>query len=76
MDSSAARHGIARIDDEIHDDLLDLCGIGLYFADTFVGVRDHLDVFVHQAAKKFVQIEDYAIQVDRFRLKYLFAAEG
>ena len=27
-DGSAGRHGVARIDDEVHDDLLDLAGIG------------------------------------------------
>src|SRR6266849_7982609 len=38
-ESSALRHGVARIDCEVHDDLLDLAGVGFHRAN--VGARDH-----------------------------------
>ena len=37
---------------------------------------DHLNVVVHQAAQQLVHIEDDGVQVQRFGLQHLFAAES
>ena len=68
-------HGVAGVHHQIHDDLLDLCGVSLHLADVFRDLRDHLDVVVHEAAQEFIQIENDGIEVDGFWLHHLAAAE-
>ena len=45
-------HGISRIEREIHDDLLDLSGIGFHRAEMIGGSREHFNVFPNQSAQQ------------------------
>ena len=74
--AAAIGHGVAGVYHQIHDDLLDLCGVSLHFANVFRDVRDHLHVIVHQPAQQLIQIENDAIEVDGFWLQHLAPAEG
>src|SRR6202140_1038654 len=73
---SALRHGIAGVDHEIHDDLLDLSGIG---ADT-TSLRIELDHEFHFIAqhseKHLAHVVDQGIEVKHLWAEYMLPAEG
>ena len=50
---SAVRHGVAGIDRQVHDDLLDLSGIGFDRADVRARNHDQIDVFADQRGSAF-----------------------
>ena len=61
------RHRIARIESKIHDDLLDLSGIGFDGAEVVRGNSADLNVFSNEPAKQGVEIQDRVVQVDDAR---------
>ena len=50
---AAARHGIARVDGEVHDHLLELAGIGLHATEGGIKFGGKFDVLPDQAAEHF-----------------------
>src|SRR5258707_7154390 len=75
-DVAAIGQGVARIHDQVHDDLFDLAWIGLDRAAFFGDKCFHLDVLRHQSAQELVEIDDDGVEVEDFRPQNLFAAEG
>ena len=75
-DAAAVGQGVARIHDQIHDDLFDLARIGLDGSEILRDKCLHLDVFAHQSAKELVEIYDDSVEIEDFRTQNLLAAEG
>ena len=69
------RHGITRVYRQVHDDLLDLSGIGFHGADLRTRNHDQVDVFTNQAGQHFKAFCDYAVKVHNFGRKHLLTAE-
>ena len=61
---AAVGHGIAGIDRQVHDDLLDLAGIGLDRADGPRRNHDQVDVFADQAGQHFQVFGDHVVEVE------------
>jgi hypothetical protein len=72
----AARHRVARVEGEIHHDLLQLTGIGLRRAEPRVEVGHELDLRAEQPAEHPLELGDHLVDVDDLRLEHLAAAEG
>src|SRR5216684_7308231 len=75
-DATTVGEGVARVHDQIHNDLFDLARVGLDGSEIVGDERLHLDVFVHQPAKKLVEIHDDGVEIENFRPQNLLAAEG
>ncbi len=60
----ALRHRIARVDREVHQDLLELAGIDPHAPQARLRHRDELDVLAEQTAEHAIDVEDQLIQVD------------
>ena len=69
-------HGVARVDDQVQNYLLDLTWIGFDGAQIFFDACSHLDRFAHQAAHHLVHVQNDAVQIQHFRFQDLLAAEG
>ena len=71
-----ARHGVARIDRQVEQDLLDHAQIGLDGGQA--GGKIHLqgDVLAQDAAEHLGNIVDNFIQIHHLGMEFLFAAEG
>ena len=72
----AVRHGVAGIEGQVHDDLLDLPGIGLHRAEIACRYGQDFNVLSNQPAQQGIQIHHDVIQIDDARRKHLLAAEG
>ena len=72
----ATRHGIAGVDRKIHDDLLNLAGIGLDRTQLRIKHRYQFHVFAEKAEKKFFHLLDQGIDVQHPGGEHLAAAEG
>jgi hypothetical protein len=68
-------HGVARVDDQVHDDLFDLPGIRLDGPESIRGCSHDQNVLADQAAEHFVQVLDQHVEVDHLGLKDLFTTE-
>ena len=73
---AAAGHGIARVDRQVHDDLLGLAGIGLGAAQRGIEIANQIHVFADQAAQELLHVCDHGVHVQNFGSEYLLAAEG
>src|SRR5204863_6772378 len=73
--ATAVRHGIARIDDEIYDRLLQLTGVGLHGANVGGELRAQLDILTDEPAQHPVQISDNGVGVEDLRLEHLLSTE-
>jgi hypothetical protein len=72
---ATARHGIAGVDDEVHDDLLELAGVQMNRA-TCVQLRAQLDVLGDQAMQHFLELADRLVEVQQLWVADLSSAEG
>ena len=72
---AAGRHGIARIDREIHDDLLDLAAIGANRPEVRGRNHHEIDVLPDHAVEHFEIFGGDIVQVDDARSQHLLAAE-
>ena len=70
------RHGVFGVDDEIHDDLLELAGIGASAADGGSEAGGEFDIFADEGAQETLHVGDDGVDVDDFEFEKLFAAEG
>ncbi len=72
---AAARHGVARIDGKVHDDLLDHPGITLDKRQFVRRMEFERDVLADEAFQHFAHVADRLAQVERLELHDIFAAE-
>ena len=70
------RHGVARIDGQVQEHLLDLAGIGLHQPKIGGQIGDKIDVFADKASEHLLEVGDEIIEVEDLRSQQLFAAEG
>ena len=70
------RHGVARVDHQVHDDLLHLAGVGANGAQIFRRTNGQFDVFANQPRKQASHVRDRVIQIHHLRLQHLQAAES
>ena len=75
-DFAAMRHGIAGVDHQIHQNLLNLGGVYFYRSQTRGQGCFEIYIFANHAAKHFVKIGDNLIEVYDLRFNNLFAAKG
>jgi ribosomal protein S9 len=75
-DMTACRHGIARVEHEIDDYLLDLIRIGLDETKSCSKERIGVDVIANQPRQHVQQTGDAFVDVDDRWIEELFAAEG
>ena len=74
--AAAAGHGVASVDGEIHDDLLDLAAVGLDEPEILYRAGVELDIFADEAAQHFLHFADDGLNIENFRRENLLAAEG
>ncbi len=75
-DFAAVGHGVFSIDDEIHDDLLELTGIGASATDGGSETGGEFDIFADERAQEALHIGDDGVHVDDLEFEKLLAAEG
>ena len=73
---AAFGHGVFGVDDQVHDDLLELTGIGTGVAGVGSKLGNEFDVLADQRPEKAFHIGDDAVDVDHLKFEELFAAEG
>ena len=73
---AALGHGIFGIDDQVHDDLLELAGVGAGVTGLGGEPGHQLDVFADQRAEQPLHVADDGVDVDYFQFQHLLAAEG
>ena len=71
-----AEHGVARVDGEVHQDLLHLTGVGLHVPQVDRGENRQRDVGAEQAPKHPLHSYDALTKVEHLRLEHLLTAEG
>ena len=72
----ALRHGVAGVDRQVEQHLLDLARVGSHGAQALLQRRDELDVLADQPSQHLVRVAHDLVQVDDARLEHLLAAEG
>ena len=73
---AALRHGVAGVDGQVDDHLLELCPVGADTAETGTEPGHQPDVLADQAAEKRLRLRHSAVQVHDRRLEDLAAGEG
>ena len=73
---ASVRHGVSRVDGQVHHDLLDLPQIGLGPTEDGVEHCDEIDILPDQSPEHLGQIGDHRIQIQHSRLEHLLPAEG
>ena len=73
---AAVRHGVARVDGEVQEHLLDLTGIGRHGSEVRRGHRDELDRLAEEPIEHRVQAADDAVDVEHGGREHLLSAEG
>ena len=74
-EAPSARHGVARVDDEVDDRLLDLAGVGQRPPEPGIECRRQLDVLADDAAQHLFHARDHGVQVEDAGLEHLAPAE-
>jgi len=73
---ASLRHGVAGVDHQVHDDLLDLRGIGFHRARLRREHRFQLNVFADQALEHRIHRGDDVVEVQDLQPLFVSAAEG
>src|SRR6516162_8000076 len=73
---SPQRHSVSSVDDEVHENLLDLPRIGSDGSQARVQEQLQLNIFANQAPEHFAKALDERVQVDDFGYQHLPAAES
>ena len=76
LDAAPVRHGVTRVDEQIHEHLIDLGGIGQHRARVDVGQERHRDVLAEQPLEHRQHGADLLVHVQALRGQELLAAEG
>ena len=61
---AALRHGVAGVHGEVHDDLVDLAGIGTNGADRGAWNHDKIDILADHAGEHFQVLGHHLVQVE------------
>ena len=72
---ASLRHRVARVDDEVHEHLLDLTWVGLHAPEPRFEDGDDLDVLADQAAQHLVHFAEDVVQLKNSGLEKLLPAE-
>src|SRR6185312_448274 len=72
---AALRHGVARVDDQVQDDLLDLSAVGAHEPERLGQIRDELDILGQEPRQHLLEIVGEGAQVEDLGLEHLPAAE-
>ena len=64
-DSAAGRHGVARVQDQVHDHLLHLARVGHYQVQLLAGNDFEVDLLADDRTEHPVHLTNQAIQVER-----------
>jgi len=70
----ASRHGVARVDYQVHDHLLDLAGIRFYLSKLRFQDDSKIDIFSNQPPDQRFNFPGDLVQVEHLRLKNLLHA--
>jgi hypothetical protein len=73
---AALGHGVARVDDQVQNDLLDLADVGFDRTEFGAGLGDDFHVFADKPAQHLVQVHQNHIEIKDTRLQQLFAAKS
>ncbi len=73
---AALGHGIPGVNRQVHDDLLDLAGIGLHPSQVFCEPAYQGNVLTDKPPQHRLQVPDQNVKVQNLRLQRLLAAEG
>ena len=73
---ASIRHGVARVDHQIHDDLFHLAAVGTNGSQIRRRSNDQLDVLANQPREQPSHVADNIIQIHDLRLQHLETAEG
>ena len=73
---SALGHGVARVDDEVHEDLLELGAVGDNAPQRVIGLGGELDVLADETTQHRRHVADHGVEVEPPRLQHLLAAES
>ena len=71
-----SRHGVARIDDEIDDHLLELVEVGLHLPQVAAVHDVELDRLADQPAQQHLQFRQHVVELQHLRPQRLAAREG
>src|SRR5205085_5491909 len=69
-------HSIARIHGEVHDDLIDLAGVGPHGADRRSRHHNQIDVLADHAGEHFQVLSDNVVEVQYLGREHLLSAKG
>ena len=72
---AALGHGVAGVDHQVHDDLLDLSRVGLDPAERLPLHGGHLDVLSDHAAEHLVEVREEGVEIQHPGLDHLLPAE-
>ncbi len=72
---AAFGHGIFGVDNEVHDDLLELPGVGAGVSRLSGEPRDQFDVFADQGPQQALHVTYDPVDVDHLEFEELLAAE-
>ena len=75
-DLAAVGHGVARIDDEIHHNLLELVDVRLHQPQVAPVLQVQIDLLAHKAAQQHLQVGQHVAQLQHLRAERLAAREG
>ena len=73
---ASARHGVPRVDGQVHDDLLQQARVHAHAAGLIVEEGDQLDILAERAPQELVHLHDHGVGVQDADLDDLLAAEG
>src|ERR1035438_1289463 len=75
-DFAAVGHGVFGVDNEIHDDLLELSGVGASATDGGSEAGSEFDIFADERTEEPLHVSDDGVDVDDLEFEMLFPAEG
>src|SRR6185312_4528599 len=73
---AALFHGVASVDGKVHQDLVDLSGVGGNVPQAGFQNDAKVDIFTEQAAEHFLDVGYALVEIEHLRLNHLMAAEG
>ncbi len=73
---AARGHGVAGVEAQVHDDLVDLGAVGQHVRQLERGHEVDFDAFGQQPPQQLNECVDAGVEVERFELERLFAGQG
>ncbi len=73
---TAAGHGVACVENQIHDDLFHLRRVGAHISQLRIQVQHQTDIFAEHGRQQFGQLRDQGVKTQHPRLQHLLAAQS